>query len=152
MHRQPSRPALVGLVLFTAVTTSACTPGPSTDGGPTPAASGWSRPPVSAGSSEPGVVLPAGFPVLPGAVREQPLPADAPGTIARWSSDQVGPVAYDFYLDALPPAGFPTTGLYPGGAVAIIGFQTPSGDPLELVLTLEPGSGGTVIEVWSPQS
>ena len=151
MQRQPPRAALSGLVLLAAAAMNACAPGPSTDGPPTPAASRGSTTPPSAGSTDLGVELPAGFPVLPGAVREQLLPTEEPGTIARWSSDQVGPVAYDYYVDALPAAGYPTTGLYPGGAVAVIGFQLPSGEGWELVLTLASGSGGTVIEVRRTQ-
>ena len=152
MHRQPSRAAVLGLVLLATSAISACRPGPSTNDAPTPAASRGTTTPASAGPSESRVELPPGFPVLPGAVREQLQPTDDPGTIARWSSDQVGPVAYDFYVEALPAAGYPTTGLYPGGAVAIIGFETPSDEGWELVLTLEPGSGGTVIEVRRAQS
>lgn len=151
MHRQPSRAALLGLVLLATAAISACEPGPSTDGAATAAASRVSTTPTSGGSSDSSVVLPVGFPVLPGAVQEQLQPIDELGTIARWSSDQVGPVAYDFYVDALPAAGYPITGLYPGGAVAIIAFTSPSGEGWELVLTLEPGTGGTVIEVRRAQ-
>jgi hypothetical protein len=152
MHRPPSRAALLGVVLLVTAAMPACGPGPSTDGAPTPAASRAPTTPASAATSESGVELPVGFPVLPGALREQLQPTDEPGTIARWSSDQVGPVAYDFYVDALPAAGYSTTGLYPGGAVAIIAFDSPSGEGWELVLTLDPGSGGTVIEVRRAQS
>lgn len=145
MHRQPSRPALSAWLLVAAAATTACSAGTSTDGGTDQPASGGSTTSAGAASSASSVELPADFPVLPGAVPDQPLPADDPGIIARWSTDQVGPVAYDFYVGALPAAGYPTTGLYPGGAVAVIGFQTPSGEHWELVLTLN--GGGTLIEV-----
>ena len=151
MDREPSRAALAVVLLITAAI-SGCRPGPSTEGAPTPAASPVLPTPASASASESGVELPLGFPVLPGAIREQLQPTDEPGTIARWSTDQVGPVVYAFYVDALPAAGYSTTGLYPGGAVAIIAFDSPSGEGWELVLTLEPGSGGTVIEVRRAQS
>jgi hypothetical protein len=144
MHRPRPQPALSAWPLLIAAAIAACTTGPSTDRETTaPASRGFTTPAITS-SSAPAVELPGGFPVLPGAVPDQ-LPADDPGIIARWSSDQVGPVAYDFYVDALPAAGYPTTGLYPGGAVAVIGFQTLSGERWELVLTLH--DGGTLIEV-----
>ena len=65
--------------------------------------------------------LPEGFPVLPGAA-PLPLTDDDPGLIAAWSSDQLGSVAYDFYRGALPGAGYPILGAYPGGDVAVIRF------------------------------
>jgi hypothetical protein len=88
--------------------------------------------------------LPAGFPVLAGA-RAQALPEDDPSLIARWTSDEVGPVAYDFYVEALPAAGYPTTGLFPGGAVAVIRFDGPDAAAWQLVLTQD--GAGTRIEV-----
>lgn len=145
MSRRRSSPALPAGLLLALAAVTACTAGPSTDGGPTPSASRWSTTPAISSSSAPAVELPAGFPVLPGAASEELLPTDEPGIIARWSSDQVGPVAYNFYVAALPAAGYPTTGLYPGGAVAVIGFETPRAERLELVLTLR--NGGTQIEV-----
>lgn len=149
MHRQPSRPALLAWLLVAAVSTTACIAGPSTVSGTPLHSSRQTASPASAASSASNVELPAGFPVLPGAVPDQFLPADDPGIIARWSSDQVGPVAYDFYVDALPAAGYPTMGLFPGGAVAIILFQAPSGERWELVLTLDDGQ--TRIEVRTAQ-
>lgn len=145
MHRRRPAPTLAAWLLLTAMAIAACAAGPSTDGGPTPPASRGSPTPAIHSSSRPAVELPAGFPLLPGAAPEPRLPTDDPAIIARWSSEQVGPVAYDFYVDALPAAGYPTTGLYPGGEVAVIGFQTPSGVRWELVLTLD--DGGTLIEV-----
>jgi len=145
MDRSRRAPWPAAWLVLTAAAITACAGGPSPDGGPTqPAGSAFTTPAMSS-SRRPGVELPAGFPVIAGATPEQLQPTDEPGIIARWSSDQVGPVAYDFYVDALPAAGYPTTGLYPGGAVAIIGFQTPSGERWELVLTLDDGA--TQIEV-----
>jgi hypothetical protein len=135
--------------MVAAAVTTACSPRPSTVDGTAQPSSHGSTLPASGTSSPSRVELPAGFPVLPGAVAE-PLPVDEPGTIARWSSDQVGPVAYDFYVDALPSAGYPAIGLFPGGAVAVILFQTPSDERWELVLTLND-DGGTRIDVRTAQ-
>jgi hypothetical protein len=149
VHRQPFRPAVAGWLLVAAAVTTACSPSPSTvDGTAEPSSSG-STIPASGSPIASRVELPAGFPVLPGAVAEM-LPAGEPGTIARWSSDQDGPVAFEFYVDALPAAGYRTIGLFPGGAVAVILFQTPSGERWELVLTLDD-EGGTRIEVRTAQ-
>lgn len=93
--------------------------------------------------------LPARFPVLPGA-RPEALRDDDPVTIASWTSDEVGPVAYDFYVRALPAAGYPTWGLFPGGAVAIIRFTAPGGVTWQLVLTRD--GKGTRIEVRLDQA
>jgi hypothetical protein len=95
------------------------------------------------------LVLPAGFPVVPGA-RPEALPGDDPMAIASWTSDEVGPVAYAFYVDALPAAGYPTTGLFPGGGAAIIRFATPTGATWQLVLTRD--GEGTRIEVRLDQA
>jgi hypothetical protein len=51
------------------------------------------------------------------------LPDDDPGLIGLWETDEQGSAAYDFYVGALPAAGYPIVGLYPGGAVALIRFQ-----------------------------
>ncbi|HTE67001.1 MAG TPA: hypothetical protein VK736_12190 [Candidatus Binatia bacterium] len=150
MHRAWPAPTLAAWLLLTTAALAGCTAGPSTDGGPSPPASGGSPTPAINGSSGPAVELLAGFPVIPGAAPEGLLPTDDPGLIARWSSEQVGPVVYDFYVDALPAAGYPTTGLYPGGAVAVIVLQTPSGARWELALTQGDG-GGTRIELRSAQ-
>ena len=145
MHRQPPRPAIPAWLLLIAVALTACSAAPSTNGRPTPPDGRGSTTPASSSSSAPIVGLPAGFPVLPGAVRDQLQATDEPAVIARWSSDQVGPVVYDFYLGALPEAGYQTTGIFPGGAVAVILFETPPGESWELALTQD--DGGTRIEV-----
>ena len=89
----------------------------------------------SSGPSRSAVVrtlLPSGFPVVPGAVPE-PLPPDDPGLIGLWGSDQAGSATYDFYVEALPAAGYPIVGLYPGGAVALIRFRVPDGQVWQVV-------------------
>ena len=102
----------------------------------------------SAGSSAPAVErepLPSGFPVLAGAVAVA-MPPDDPGLIGLWESDQVGSAAYDFYVDALPIAGYPIVGLYPGGDVALIRFQAMHGELWQMVVHAS-SDGGTAIEV-----
>jgi hypothetical protein len=76
--------------------------------------------------------MPSGFPVVPGAAPVPP-PDDDPGLIALWESDQAGSAAYDFYVEALPAAGYPIVGIYPGGAVALIRFQVPDGQVWQMV-------------------
>lgn len=62
-----------------------------------------------------------------------PMAQDDPGLIGRWESDQAGSAAYDFYVEALPAAGYPIVGLYPGGAVALIRFRVPDGEVWQVV-------------------
>lgn len=88
------------------------------------------------------VPLPTGFPVLPGAV-PVPMSDDDTGLIAEWSSDQLGSAAYDFYVAALPDAGYPIVGLYPGGEVALIRFRAPGGAIWQMVS--RGGVGGAII-------
>jgi hypothetical protein len=87
---------------------------------------------VSVGSAEAPRPLPDGFPVMPRAV-PMPLPQEDPGLIGLWESDQVGSAVYDFYVDALPAAGYPIVGLYPGGGVALIRFRVPEGEVWQMV-------------------
>jgi hypothetical protein len=89
--------------------------------------------------------LPSGFPVFPGAV-PLPMPDDDPGLIGLWQSDQVGSAVYDFYVAALPAAGYPIVGLYPGGEVALIRFGAPDGEIWQMVARAEPG-GSLAIEI-----
>ncbi|HEV8252283.1 MAG TPA: hypothetical protein VGQ66_02780 [Candidatus Limnocylindria bacterium] len=89
--------------------------------------------------------LPAGFPILPGAV-PLPMPDDDPGLIALWQSDQVGSAAYDFYAAALPAAGYRIVGLYPGGEVALIRFGAPDGEIWQMVARATP-DGRLAIEI-----
>lgn len=89
---------------------------------------------------------PAGFPVFPGA-SPAALPADDPGVAARWITEEVGSAPYDFYVAALPAAGFAVLGSYPGGAGAVIVFEaagtawqvvvSPDGDRLLVTLRLD---------------
>ena len=113
------RPSIL-LAVVMAVLTAAC----STDGSPAPPPRGSVAPITSGapGSSAEHPPLPSGFPEMGGAVR-LPLPAGDPGLIALWESAEVGSAAYDFYVAALPPAGYPIIGLYPGGGVAVIRFR-----------------------------
>ena len=70
--------------------------------------------------------------MVPGAVPASPQDSD-PGLIALWESDQAGSAAYDFYVDALPAAGYPIVGVYPGGEVALIRFLAPDGQVWQMV-------------------
>jgi hypothetical protein len=71
--------------------------------------------------------LPAGFPI-PSGVIEVPRPRGDKGVLARWR-------IYRFYRRALPAAGYPIVGSYPGGSVAVIRFRAPSGTIWQIVLT-----------------
>jgi hypothetical protein len=107
--------------------------GCTTGGTSSPSSSAYSS--FSSGPSRSAVVrtpLPSGFPVVPGAAPVPP-PDDDPGLIALWESDQAGSAAYDFYVEALPAAGYPIVGIYPGGAVALIRFQVPDGQVWQMV-------------------
>lgn len=97
----------------------------------------------SASQSAAAIVLPDGFPVMPGAVADDPpRHADA---AASWQTDAVGPQVYDWYVENLPPAGFPIDGLYPGGEAAVILFSTPGGQALQVAITRS--GAGTAFEV-----
>ena len=124
--------------------TAAISPSAAT-GTATPSAAEPSAPPGSVASPAVPVRLPEGFPVLPGAI-PLALPPDDPGLIARWSSDQQGSAAYDFYVDALPAAGYPIAGLYPGGGGAIIRFTVPGGAIWQMVAG-DGGDGTVVVEI-----
>ena len=148
------RPAAV--MLLAVLVLAACQTAPSAQlsgaaspglDGSAPAAA--SRPPSAAASAIASAlpVVPAGFPVAPGAT---PLGEGehATGLIAAWETDDVGPVVYDFYLAALPTAGFEVIGEYPGGAAATIRFR--AGDAL-LDVSLTGGLEGTVVELRVPE-
>jgi hypothetical protein len=83
--------------------------------------------------------------VVPGATPVT-LPDDDLGLIAVWESDQAGSAAYDFYVDALPPAGYPIVGAYPGGEVALIRFLAPDGQVWQMVAHAT-ADGAVAIEV-----
>lgn len=131
------RSVVVDLVLMASLA-SACAPG---GGSASPAASGPSPPasvaaPASASPTE-RISLPGGFPVLPDAI-PIPLPSDDPGLIGLWSSDRLGSAAYDFYLQALPGAGYRIVGVYPGGAAAVIRFCLADGAIWQVVTRAGP--------------
>ena len=75
-----------------------------------------------------------------------PMPGDDPGLIGLWESEQAGSAAYDFYATALPAAGYPIVGLYPGGEFAIIRFRAPTGDVWQMVARGTP-EGRVAIEI-----
>ena len=137
--RQAPVPAtLAGLLAVVALagcslpgTTSSAAP-PSVAGTPPTASIGESRP-----------VLPAGFPVMPGAAAAT-LPSD-PTVIARWTVDELGSAAYDFYAAALPTGGYPIVGRYPAERSALIRFTAPRGSVWQLVA--EQVGNGTQITV-----
>ena len=52
--------------------------------------------------------------MLPGAAPVA-MPNDDPGLIGLWTTDLPGSGAYDFYVVALPAAGYPIVAVYPGG-------------------------------------
>lgn len=125
------RPIALGLVVTLlascgspAVSPSGLVPGPSPPA--TASALSSSTPPAH----DP---LPLGFPVFPGST-PAPLPADDPGLIGRWVADLAGSAAYDFYLSALPTAGYRIVGAYPGGAAAVIRFSLPDGATWQVVI------------------
>jgi hypothetical protein len=69
--------------------------------------------------------LPSGFPLMAGA-KSAPVPDNA-GMVARWTIPVVGSAAYDFYLEALPKAGFTIVGTYPAERAALIRFRAAEG-------------------------
>jgi hypothetical protein len=135
-------PETIPRLVLVAIVAGGCTTG----GSSSPSSSASSN--VSSGQSRSAVVrtpLPSGFPVLAGATSVPPADDD-PGLIALWQSDQIGSAAYDFYVNALPAAGYPIVGLYPGGAFALIRFRAPDGQVWQMVA--HGTSDGTVaIEV-----
>ena len=96
--------------------------------------------PTASGPGRERQVLPSGFPILPGAVPSA-MANDDPGLIALWSTQRQGSAAYDFYVAALPGAGYPIVGLYPGGDVAAIRFRVPDGAIWQMVA--RGGTGAT---------
>lgn len=87
--------------------------------------------------------LPVEFPVPAGA-ETTTLPED-PTVIARWTYGKPGSDAYDFYVGALPGAGYTILGQFPGGGGAIIRFQLADGRVWQVVT--EPDGGRTRITV-----
>jgi hypothetical protein len=132
--RQPAAILLLGLAVLlpgcdagghgTAETTAASTATPS--GAPY---SDSASPRASAGRP----VLPSGFPIPAGAVPGQP-PAEDPSLIAQWTLDEVGSGPYDYYLAALPVAGYRIVGSYPAEDAALVRFEVAPGTVWQLLL------------------
>ena len=95
------------------------------------------------------VPLPSGFPVPPGASPIAP-PSDDPGLIGLWTIDAAGSAAYDFFLRALPAAGFPITGAAAGDTVAQFQFRVPGGTTLQIDIYAAPNLT-TRLEVRLPR-
>ncbi|HEX6139668.1 MAG TPA: hypothetical protein VF013_04290 [Candidatus Limnocylindria bacterium] len=152
----PSRLPLVMTIALVALLIAAAACGVSSTSVPTASPSAASSPQASAASptgnqstapsadaSAAAIVLPDGFPVMPGAVADDPpRHADA---AASWQTQAIGPDVYDWYVENLPLAGFPIDGLYPGGTAAVILFSTPDGDALQVAITAS--GAGTAFEV-----
>lgn len=135
MRRQP----VVHLAVLAALI-SAC--GPSTGSASPGPESLAASPPASTRQR---IALPPGFPVLTGAL-SAPMPNDDPGLVALWTTDLPGSGAYDFYVSALPEAGYRIVAVYPGGAGAVIRFSLPDG-AIWQVLTRAVPDGTVAIEV-----
>jgi len=144
------------VMLFAVLVLAACQTAPSAQlsGAPSPGLDGGAstdarRPPSAAASATASALpaLPAGFPVAPGATPLGVGDHDA-GLIAAWETDEVGPVVYDFYLAALPTAGFEVIGEHPGGAAATIRFRAGAA---VLEVSLTGGLEGTVIALRVPE-
>jgi hypothetical protein len=95
------------------------------------------------------VPLPSGFPVPRGA-SPIALPSDDPGLIGLWTIDAAGSAAYDFFLRALPAAGFPIIGAAAGDIVAQFRFGVPGGTILQIDIYANPNLT-TRIEVRMPR-
>jgi hypothetical protein len=65
--------------------------------------------------------------------------------VASWTSTADGARVYDFFVDALPAAGFHIEQLAPGGEAAIIRFSSPGNLQFELSLSAE--GDGTRIDL-----
>jgi hypothetical protein len=100
----------------------------------------------AAPTMEPGTrpTLPAGFPVPAGAVAQDPL-NDDPAVVVRWTLATVGSGAYDYYLEALPAAGYPIVGRYPADVAALLRFEVAPGMIWQLLV--EHVGGGTRVTV-----
>jgi hypothetical protein len=66
------------------------------------------------------------------------LPED-PSVVGRWTVPEVGSGPYDWYLDALPAAGFEVVGTYPSERAALIRFRDSSGRTWQLLTELVDG-------------
>ena len=140
--------AIAGVVITVAAGVSACAP-PAGTGSQGVIASATPVP-IDSGSAAatPPAAVPEGFPVFPGAESVTP-PAEA-GLVARWIASADGAEVYDYYVEALPAAGFAIEQLYPGGDAAVIRFSLPDGHLLDVSLTA--GGSGTQVDLRLPDS
>lgn len=140
------RPIVLALVMVAALSVACgvdpgvASPAASPSAPPSAIESVLAATPLASGSGPERQPLPIGFPVLPGSVRAA-MADDDPGLIWLWSTQQLGSAAYDFYVAALPAAGYPIVGLYPGGDFAAIRFRIPDGAIWQMVA--HRGAGGT---------
>jgi hypothetical protein len=88
--------------------------------------------------------LPEGFPVMPGA---EALPLATGDLVGHWRVDEVGPAVYQYYLAALPAAGYRAL-----QAAAGIRFEDRDGVAWQLDLTALGGPfDGTEIRLGRPR-
>jgi hypothetical protein len=81
---------------------------------------------------------------MPGSEEVASLPDD-PELVARWTSTGNGAQVYDFFVQALPAAGFGVDQLAPGGEAAIITFSGPGDSQYAVSLTAQ--DAGTRIDL-----
>ncbi len=93
--------------------------------------------------------LPTGFPVPSGAISE-PLPPDDLTLVARWMLDAVGSGPYDYYLEALPAAGYAVVGRYPADQAALVRFEVSPGTVWQLVLEHLEGRTRVTVQTDRP--
>lgn len=154
MHR--SAAGTIALLIAIVVANGCAGAGATTTPIATPTASIPAQPTTTPSSASPSAVpsrppIPAGMPVMPGAEPADPATIE-PRVIAQWTVDAIGPRVYQYYLDALPAAGFAVRGRFPGGNAAIIRFETPEGMTLDLALVGEGEHGRrTRIELVLPE-
>ena len=140
---QPGVLAIGSAVMLAACLGSVESPSPSS-GASMP---GSSRPTAGTSAREtPG--LPAGFPLMPGMVADDPLPNE-PGLIGRWTTESNGAEVYAFLKDALPAAGYRVDLLGPGDTVAVVRFTPPGGQQLQI--DLGQAGAGTFMELRQPR-
>jgi hypothetical protein len=141
MRPSAARPAFgsVALAVLSAIAVACAAPpgaaSPSADASASPSADVASDA-ASAEASTPASLpaLPADLPLPPGAV-EAEVPSGDPATIASWTVEGGDMTPFDFFSEALPPAGFPIDLAAPGGEAAVIRFRTPGGQALQLDIT-----------------
>ena len=88
---------------------------------------------ISAGGEASPLAVPPGFPVPPGAQSVVLSAADG-SAVAAWTTLDDPPAVFDFYLEALPAAGYALGAAMPGGDAAIIRFTGPDGSAYQLDL------------------